>query len=294
MGVNREKAILFLKEKARPLEWERFKYKFEDGQAENVWRELALFQNQDGGFGQGLEPDFRCKESSAIASSIGLQILSETGANEANPIVKKVIHYLLESWDPDSRRWVKVTKEVEEAPRAPWWNYDPQSKDWGNPSAEIVGFLHEYKGLVPEKVLEKLTRQTTSYIEGLEEYEFHELLSILRFMERAPEDVRNQLDEKVTKIVKACVETDPNKWESYSLQPIQVVKSPQSPYAELYNESILLNLSWIEDQQDPEGCWNPTWAWGQFEDEWEEARQEWRGVLTLDHLRVLHTFYSIE
>ncbi len=190
MGVNREKAIIFLKEKARPLESARFKYEFENGQAENVWKELALFQNEDGGFGRGLEPDFRCMESSAIASSIGLQILSETGATESNPLVQRVIQYLLKSWDSTSRRWVKVPKEVEGAPRAPWWNYDPHCEDWGNPSAEIIGFFHEYKGLVSEKMLEDLTQQTTTYIEKLEKYEFHELLSILRLMERVPDEIR--------------------------------------------------------------------------------------------------------
>ncbi len=99
---------------------------------------------------------------------------------------------------------------------------------------------------------------------------------------------------KVTKIVQACVETNPTKWGEYSLQPHQVAKSPDSFYAKKYNESIILNLNWLEDQQDPQGYWMPTWSWGQFESEWELAREEWKGVLTLDYLRVLRAYNRIE
>ena len=43
---------------ARPLEIACYNYHFEKGSANGVLKELSAFQNHDGGFGHGLEPDF--------------------------------------------------------------------------------------------------------------------------------------------------------------------------------------------------------------------------------------------
>jgi hypothetical protein len=40
--------------------------------------------------------------------------------------------------------------------------------------------------------------------------------------------------------------------------------------------------------------WGITWSWGQFEEEWETAKEEWRGWLTLEYLRILRSFDHIE
>jgi hypothetical protein len=70
-----EQAKIFLNSKARKLERALFEFEFENGSKENVVDELKAYQNEDGGFGNGLEPDFRCKESSALATAIGLHYL---------------------------------------------------------------------------------------------------------------------------------------------------------------------------------------------------------------------------
>ena len=52
-----DRARQFLKTQARPLDRALFEYRFEDGPIEPVIEELARFQNDDGGFGNGLELD---------------------------------------------------------------------------------------------------------------------------------------------------------------------------------------------------------------------------------------------
>ena len=56
-----ELAREFMRSRARGLERALFEYEFEAGSASNVYKELALFQNEDGGFGKGIEPDLRCE-----------------------------------------------------------------------------------------------------------------------------------------------------------------------------------------------------------------------------------------
>ena len=50
-----EKARRFMYRSARPVELARWQYHFEQGSKENVLKALAAYQNEDGGFGHGLE-----------------------------------------------------------------------------------------------------------------------------------------------------------------------------------------------------------------------------------------------
>ena len=53
----------FVEDHARPVDKAWFAYHFEDGSAVAVLEELAAFQNADGGFGHGLEMDFRIRRN---------------------------------------------------------------------------------------------------------------------------------------------------------------------------------------------------------------------------------------
>ena len=52
-----EKARDFVNRNARPLDFARWKFLFENGSMEQVLSALETYQNEDGGFGNGLEPD---------------------------------------------------------------------------------------------------------------------------------------------------------------------------------------------------------------------------------------------
>ena len=67
----------FIYSKARPLERAMFAFHFEGGAVDDVLIALSQFQNEDGGFGQALEPDLRTPTSSALATGEGLYILKE-------------------------------------------------------------------------------------------------------------------------------------------------------------------------------------------------------------------------
>ena len=79
-----DRAKRFISAHARPLDRSLFVYHFQSGPADDVMAELVRFQNEDGGFGRGLEPDFRLGASSALAttwlsrSSVSLVCLPRT------------------------------------------------------------------------------------------------------------------------------------------------------------------------------------------------------------------------
>ena len=74
-----EKARTFVIDQGRELERRLLSYYFDDGTPAAVLDELASYQNQDGGFGNGLEPDIQLPDSSVITTTIALRILREVG-----------------------------------------------------------------------------------------------------------------------------------------------------------------------------------------------------------------------
>ena len=301
--ADMERAGGFIFTSARTLEQARFAYYFRGGAAEAVYAELARYQNPDGGFGHALEPDLRLPESSALATTVGLQILRDLATPEAHPLVQGALRYLLTTYDADLQRWPIIPPAAREAPHAPWWDYDDELPQrfghfLANPRAEILGYLYDYAGLVPKELLQQLTEVVLSHLQNLpEEMEMHDLLCNIRLLETTalPEEARATLLRRLTPVVDRTVAREPSSWEDYGLQPLTVVSSPDSPVAAMLEEAVDRNLDYAIEHQQADGAWWPNWSWGDtFPEAWPTAEREWKGVITVDTLRQLQAFGRLE
>lgn len=71
--MQRTKSFIF--EYGRLLERNLYLYFFENGSLEVCLRALGAYQNPDGGFGNGLEPDLLCPDSTAIGAETAMYVL---------------------------------------------------------------------------------------------------------------------------------------------------------------------------------------------------------------------------
>ncbi len=304
-----ESAEQFIKANARPLEQARFQLHFDNGAVAAVLDALAAFQNDDGGFGHGLEPDIRAPESSAICTTVAFQILKELRSydndNAAEPMVEAGIRYLLKTLDHERLHWRIVPLAVANSPRAPWWHEDGRAASFDefslNPTAEILGILYDYAGqyadLISLETTGKITERVMRSIASLEEIEMHDLYCCLRLLRarNLPATVQEQLQNQLIQLISEAVVTEPEKWSEYGLRPLDVVDSPDSPFFAGLQEAVSANLNFEIAEQSTDGAWLPTWSWGGFyPEDWEVAKVEWAGVLTLNKLRSFQTFGRLE
>lgn len=284
----------FLLTRARPLERGLYHFEFEHGPAADAVSALSAFQNQDGGFGHALEPDFRLPASSALATSIGLQHLSRLPAELARERALHALSYVAETYDPGRQGWQKVPPAVADYPRAFWWEPEqPEDVEanWANPGAELVGYIYEVPGSAAEPLRESLTRRAFAWLDAHERaLEMHDLLCYLRLARRLPADLKQDLEQRLARHVREVVATDQKAWAEYALQPVQVAPDPEALYTELLGPAIAANLDYLIAEQGADGAWEPTWNWGRFPEEWERAREEWKGILTLENLRLLRSY----
>src|SRR5713226_4689276 len=89
-----EAARAFVDRMGRPLDRALLRHHLGEQGAEPAFEALAAFQNQDGGFGHGLEPDTTSPASTAIATSIGLRLLARLGAGSDHPMVRGTLAWL--------------------------------------------------------------------------------------------------------------------------------------------------------------------------------------------------------
>jgi hypothetical protein len=289
-------AVDFMNVKARPLERAMLAYEFGQGSAETVVEELIQYRNEDGGFGYGLEPDLRTAASSAYATTIAMQYLVLLPDEAAKEPAEEALAYFRSTYDAAGQGWDLIPEAAEEAPRAPWWGYESvrTRPHWGNANAEIAGYFLRYGSESDRNFAEALTETAIQKLEEVKQLEFHELLCYLRLARFVASEQYGRMEPWLQASVQSNVVTDPAKWTGYGLQPIKVVTSPDSPYADMLSEAVQANLDFAVSKQTPEGCWMPEWSWGQDEKEWAEAHTEWCGVLTLEKLRVLKAFGRIE
>lgn len=295
------RAAQFIVDHGRPLEIARYAVHFEEGDLDALDDELADFQNEDGGFGNALEPDLRCPESSVAATMTALRILSETGAPPSSNLVEEAIDYLVDTYDPETRGWSKVPAAANDHPHAPWWRYpdgdagsDPTSK-WDLFNVQVLSSLYDYALLVPEDLLEEVTQQALSTLAGLpDRVEMHAFKAYAQLLSRLDADRAASVVTKLTPMAHAIVERDPAKWAGYVASPLWIAPAPASPLAGVVSLEIDANLNYLISWQRPDGSWRPRWSWPEYPEAWADAEREWAGIVTLESLLTLRDYRRID
>ena len=125
----------------------------------------------------------------------------------------------------------------------------------------------------------------------------HDYLCLMRLYKNYNhhDDFKTLLKDFLIKKLYNVVELNPEKWEQYCLQPLQIAESPKSEFYPILKKYIPLNLKYVIDSHNHDGSWAPTWSWGNYHKEsWEGAQEEWKGILIYEHLRILNNYDLIE
>ena len=283
----------------RKLEGERFKYHFKQGKVSNVLNELSTYQNEDGGFGHGIESDCWTPYSSPLASSVACKILCEISFEEKHKIIKDSIGYFINNkFNIEDGTWQTVIEENNNYPHAPWWNYIEEGDNtWGfNPSMDIASFMlyHSDEDSKARKIANLSLKKAEDNLLNSKEMNFHELICYINGITLIKESNKEtnisiqDMEEKIIDLVRGAMCLDKSKWgKEYVAEPLDFIDCINGESILLYpyfKESIMENAEiLIEDLHN--NIWDITWNWGgSYEDTFNIARNHWRGVLAIQRL----------
>ena len=281
-----DKILPLVKDKGRLLDYYLIKSLFGNKDIEII-NELKKFQNKDGGFGHGLEPDVRMPNSSVVATNVAIKALDFVKDKKLKePMIKDIVSYLESVYDPKRKGFNMVSKEVDDYPHAVWWNYQDLEKNfpYGNPDPEVVGFLYKNRKHLKTLNISSLINSVIKHVisDNFKTGGMHQLMSVLYFYKRVDQDVKNLIHDRLHEVVSHEFDESTGEWQYYGLEPYKIyVIEPHFLNAHL--EELGRNLSYNLEKVSTLTV-KPNWKWDQYDDVFEEIKHEWTGHLYFDLL----------
>lgn len=123
----------------RELDRARFAYHFDGGSLETLLAALGRYQNDDGGFGHGLEPDIAAPDSNPFATELALAACLQADVPRDHPLLARAVAHL-EATQTDDGDW-RFAPGVYARDLAPWF----AGWEWPNlnPGCTIGALLGE-------------------------------------------------------------------------------------------------------------------------------------------------------
>ena len=283
-SVDLAQAREFIWRTARLIDRLRFAYHFLEGSATPVLLALRPYQNEDGGFGNGFEPDIRAPLSQPQPVELALRLLDEIEMMD-DPMVRRACDYLLTITTSEGGVPF-VLPSVRAYPRAPWWQTEDEPAGSLNPTAAIAGFLHKHG--VNHPWLERATAFCWRRLETLETTEAYEFRALLPFLDYVPDRPRAEamfarISPKLFQ--QKLVELDPaGAGEAFT--PLSYAPRPDTLARRLFSDEVIeLYLEALVAAQQPDGGWTFNWP------DWNALTGlEWRGAMTVDALLTLRAY----
>lgn len=287
---------------ARPLEKFIFDEHFNNGSSINIVKELRKFQNEDGGFGHGIESDIRMPYSSPMATSVGVRHLSKLdNLTEAKEMIEKAIHYFEQSFNAERNGWFIASREINDYPHAPWWHFNVDigmtivDSNWGNPTAEILAYLYKYRQFVKTLDIDRLIDFALESMENKEEVNSeNELFCYMKLYNILNGEVKERLKKSIERAIPQVIAYDSNKWDGYVPLPLDFATSSEAYNFDVDETSIGDNLDFFVNKLETNGKIEPPWGKSFYEGDLKPAYNEWIGVLTLKRLKTLDNYGRVE
>lgn len=298
-----ENAKRFICRNARPLDFVRWQFHFENGSAENVLKVLGAYQNPDGGFGHALEADCFNPNSSPIQTWSATTLLSEIGLSDSShPIIQGILKYLESGADFDlaNNQWFNCVSSNNDYPHAVWWTYKEGEVPFQyNPTASLAGFIirfAEKNSALYNKGCEIAKQALEFFAESVPFGEQHVTGCFLELYNYCLDANADFLDmelfkQKLVEQIKANVCADTQKWNNeYVCLPSELIHSKYSLCYEDFAELIKLECERMISAQLPDGSYDVPWEWWTEYKEFTLAQNWWKGTITVNNMLVLKNF----
>lgn len=277
----------FVLREARLLERLRFAYLFLDAPPGPALVALDAYCNEDGGYGNALEPDLRGAASEPIPTQYAMEHLAELGLDAGDARAEAAAGFLA-SILLDDGGLPFVTEASQAAPHAPYLTYSAGSsltQSAANAAALLrLGSTHP--------VVERLSAYCWRAIDELDiapeqpgPGPAYDLLFSFAFLNATPEGTRAEaVLERWEPILResGLVSFDPSVSAELPT-PLTLAPEPSCRARSLFDPHLIeAHLETVEAAQQPDGGWTAPWlGWN------EAATHEWRGMVTVENLKLL-------
>jgi hypothetical protein len=283
MTVDLNAAEAFLRSTARVLELRRYEAILKGGPTEPVVHALRAYRNGDGGFGHAIEPDMRAPTSQPVGIHTALEILHEVGVRDEEMIGAAADWLTAVTRDDGGIPF--VLEDAMAHPHAPWWQYEDASSEIQTPvnaaALHRLGVRHPWLDGADEFCFDRIARLDLS---GLTTEAGYALQFGVAFLNAHPDAARAERAlDALAPALEPLATAEPDAGAEVA-SVLDLAPDPDSRSRRLFDrQTIDRHLDAVEAAQQDDGGWRVTWP------DWNPAASlEWRGVATVNALRLLH------
>lgn len=286
------KAAEYIYAFGRDIDIAMYEYYFKKANQFKVINHLNNYVNNDGGFGKGLELDFTYTGSTPLSTTIALNIIRQLHIFTNNHLTSDALEYL-SSTKNYKNGWSCITAEVNDYPRAIWWEYKPIMKETYslNPTAEIIGYFYTFGGGVYRNIVHEMLDLCYAYLlDSANGNEMHEIICLMKMIRMLPANLRNRFTRFLRPRLNNELCYDISKYNTYVLTPLQVFESPDDPLYDIFRNQIEENLDYLIESQNKDGSWNVPWDWQRDEHIFDKQLPKIAAYITLENIKRLKEF----
>lgn len=244
------------------------------------------YQNDDGGFGNAIEPDLRTPNSQPLFTEFALRVLYDCNIKDLK-ISYKACDYIAKHAD--------LNKGISTI-----------HMDSGNIHVPAIGTTHSQQdlqwnvwpdwlvysiGRIKHPWLDKATEACLDFVSTNRYDDAHTILTTFCLLESLPqtEQITRLYDKLANDLASANFLRMDAYSENYGLSPLEFVPSPTSYCKKIFQEDIIIqHLEALKSQQDKDGGWHISW-----DPPGETAKFEWRAIITLKNLIILKQYKKL-
>ncbi len=294
---------------ARPLELALWSQRKEGGSRDAVLGELALYQNEDGGFGNALEPDSWNPDSTPYTTRYALTVLQDLGCAQVDrPMVQRALGFLTQTEHASDLGWYFNIPTNNDHPHAPWWSWQGQSDE-----VESVGLTAELAAHVlriappsspaygmalgfADRLFDRFLTAEKFGDMGLGGY--CALLEVVLELGLATRWDCPTLETHLRALVNASIVRDHAQWLHYGVRPSNYIKNPNSLWLAGNEDILQTELDYLIDTRPVGAVWGIPWSWFDLNERYAKAfaisENWWRGIKALEAVELLSKFGRVE
>ncbi|GFZ33241.1 hypothetical protein CSC2_37670 [Clostridium zeae] len=299
--VNLNHLASWIHRNARELEIAIWKYHFENGNKEDVVNALMYYQNEDGGFGNTVDPDNWNVNSLPMATLFTINILNDIEFYDMqHPIYLGIKRYIdTELNFPEGCAFTVASNK--DYPHASYYNYD-ESYNRTESTGVILGFC---TFIIENYVDSKIYQETLALISKMMDNLFSDNLgdmgpsgyiSLIKAMKNKQIDGYDydKLDLRLKELVNNSIQRKPEQWPNYGYRPSDYIKFEDSIFYQDNKDIVNVELDFLHDTLPENDVWPISWSW--FENNEKYPKESviggnwWKSIKAIERAKFLKNF----
>ena len=251
---------------ARELDLKIWDCLFAGGKAVAVADAMVAYQNEDGGFGHGIDPDNWNVNSVPYATLYAIETLELVGFHDINHSVYQGIRKYLNATAPD--KWIFTLPTNKDYPHASFYNYDEQYNKVESTGVIISLSVFVIKYASDLSVYATVINELDTFISKLQGNDLGDMgpSSYIKLIDAIKEKGikkydYQELQKRLVNIVNQVMQKDEKQWEYYGYRPSDFIKSKDSIFLNGNEEIVEKECEFLIKTLPQNDVWPVSWCW---------------------------------